>query len=242
MPQEEDAPRTGMQGTAQTKVKNCVMINYIKEGLVARLDYIKRFNGHFKLHEESVSTHSYWVVFYCNLLYRDLFWYAFKHQTTEVCLKDVVYYEMYNFLMRQAIMHDVDEVFASDVLFDVKYHESGGDDIRKGLRGIVLSEIKAMKPSVLKLEFQAQLSSDSQEGTTALTIEQKAVCHNIIKLCDWLSSYHFCHEEVVTAGNTTFSHIVQRVIEGIRTCRVSLLSALEASHLPFSQSAIESII
>jgi 5'-deoxynucleotidase YfbR-like HD superfamily hydrolase len=221
------------------------MINFIKEGLIARLDYIKRFNGQFKLHEEAVSTHSYWVVFYCNLLFRDLFWLAFKDSadTPYGVIPDLnAYHEMYNFLMRQAIMHDVDEVFASDVLFDVKYHESGGDDVRKGLRSIVLSEINAMRPSVLKLELVAQYSSDTQHGTTSLTTEQKAICHNIIKLCDWLSSYQFCHEEVVTAGNTTFDNILQRVIEGIRTCRVSLLGALEASHLPFSQSAIESII
>jgi hypothetical protein len=91
------------------------MINFIKEGIIGRLDYIKRFNGHFKLHEEAVSTHSYWVVFYCNLLFRDLFWQAFQESNTEENERPLynwpyIYSDMYNFLIRQAIMHDVEEV------------------------------------------------------------------------------------------------------------------------------------
>lgn len=219
------------------------MINFIKEGLITKLDNIKRFNGHFTLHQESVATHSFWVVFYVNLLYRDLFWMAFNVHEIEQNTTGLVklYHEIYNFLLRQAIMHDVDEVLTTDILYDVKYHKQGGDDVRKGLRLITLSEIERMKPSILKTELQAELSSDSVGGTTELTIEQKTVCHNIVKLCDWLSSYHFCYQEV-TVGNMAFSEILQLVIEGIRTSRVSLLVALQASHLPFSQSAVESII
>jgi 5'-deoxynucleotidase YfbR-like HD superfamily hydrolase len=222
------------------------MINLIKEGLINKLDNIKRFNGHFTLHTESVSTHSYWVTFYCNILFRELFYLAFKVSNNEENERPLynwplIYNEMYNFLIRQALMHDVTEMFSSDVLHDIKYHEQGGDQVRKGLNSIVWNEVNEMQPSTLKLELQAQLSSDNKEGTTSLTVEQKTLCHNIVKLCDWLSSYHYSWQEV-SCGNPAFSAILQRCIVGIRTCRVSLLSAIEATGLPFSNAALEAII
>src|ERR1051325_1854338 len=98
------------------------MLKLVHQQVVSRLDTVVRFNGTPVTRQETVSQHSYWVTFYSNLLFKDLFQLAFIADN-----KENLYYRMYNYALRIAIHHDNDEIYHSDIVYDTKYHPIVGN-------------------------------------------------------------------------------------------------------------------
>lgn len=223
------------------------MLKLIREQFISRLDHIHRFNGTPLIPPgENVAQHSFWVTFYANLFFRDLFWLALRHTDTVS-----VYFEMYNFLIRKAMCHDFDEAWTGDVLWSTKYHPSVGLQLKELLDKIVAYQASNTLPlnSVLTDEITSVLWNDREPGDrhtvdnaiTHLSPIQKDICITIVKIADWISCYHFCYGQYCL-GNKLVSGIMDRAVIELKKVVVSLLKILETSQIPFSASALETII
>ena len=223
------------------------MLKLIRDQLITRLDHTYRFNGTPIIPPaESVSQHSYWVTMYSNLLFRDIFFLSFKCCDTPLSL----YFEMYNFLIRQALCHDTGEQITGDVLWNIKYHPEYGSTIRAALDNIVHKEVREMNGvDVFTLEWQSVLWQDrlpDERHTvlnhiTDLSVKEKIVCLGIKKVADWLSMYHFSYSQY-SLGNKLMVEKCEVSIIEMRKVIIGLATALEDSGLPYSRSALENIV
>lgn len=211
------------------------MISTIYSNRLNKLDDVGRFNGMKTIQpKETVSSHLFWVTFFCNLMYRELF---ISVVSKYVDNKD--YYEMYNFIIRQALFSDVDEIFTGDVIFPTKYHNSVGTKIKDALHNIVKYELNALPPSTFQSEYNSVLNSDSGiSGVTSLTTDQKTVCHCIIKLADWYSCFKFCYDEI-QLGNNTMRVTLNLSIKNIEVCIDNLKLTLFETVIPHNAVCLD---
>lgn len=217
------------------------MLKLIREQLITRLDHTYRFNGTPIIPPaESVSQHSYWVIFYTNLLLRDIFWLPWQGGN-DIGFKKKVYYEFYNFTIRQAMFHDVGEIFTSDILFHTKNHPAVNDDIKNSLNRIIRYESNRLEKSVFDSEMQAHISDEGNLGITDLNSGIKEIGHKIVKVADWISCYHFAYNQY-SLGNKLMIDKCEIAIVEMRKVLTGLATALEASGLPYSRSSLESIL
>lgn len=200
------------------------MLSIIRDQLAIKLDNIKRFNGCSLIKEESVSQHSYWVVFYVNLLLKNIFKDAYDGEK-------INYLSLYHITIRKAMFHDFEEVFVSDVVFNVKYHPAIGSVIKDALTNIVNHEINKLKPSILNDELKDVINNN------------EILSNLIIKIADWLSLYHFLYneyklgnkqEEVIRMMNLGENHLHENLNK--------LKTYCDDNKIPYSPSAIESVL
>jgi len=211
------------------------MLKLIHSQLPFRLDHTIRFNGIPTIKKESVSQHSYWVMFFVNLIFRDLFWIVLSTNN-----KEEHFYRLYNYIIRKAMFHDIDECFVSDVTYTTKYHKAIGTGIKDSLNKIFEHEINSYPEENFIKEIKLLIAKENSENFTE---EEKLICKQIIKLADWLSLYAYCHQEY-RLGNKQEQIINMSEIakEEMEKLLVSLLKTLEESNLPFNKRALETIL
>jgi hypothetical protein len=160
---------------------------------ISKMDAITRFNGEFTIQaKETLPAHSYWVTYYANIIFRELFF--------DKMDKNLFYYEHYR-LTHWTIGHDSDEVATGDVIFPTKYDKLHGKEIREKLDAIKRHYVCEMEDSAIKREFKVvEEIEGSQKISTPLL-------KHVLKLADWLSLLKYIYREI-EMGNKALYYVV----------------------------------
>lgn len=198
------------------------MLEIIHDQLAAKLDSVKRFNGNALIKEETVSQHSYWVMFYVNLILQIVFR---KSYVKENKWSEFLWF--FNAAMRKAMFHDFDEVWTGDVIFPTKYHDEVGTSIKEALQKIVTHEINQLTETDFHDELKMAINYSD------------ALTDDVIKIADWLSLYHFLYSEY-KLGNKQ-----EEVIRVMEVCKVHLKKVITRLNdfcieykIPYSETAL----
>lgn len=201
----------------------------LKDRDLERLNDIYRWSF-YKVHKhENIPQHSYWVIFFSNLLIEEL--------NPAGYLEDVFDFKLKT--LQQALYHDLDEIFTGDISHEVK---------NNGYNGGVLKELLS---NLARIEMLNKFGSTSRSeensfGSNVLnsTISKDKTISTIVKLADWLSFIKFAYNER-ELGNKQFEDILNYCIKSAKqqckTCTEALIFLSEEKSMVFNLKVFNDI-
>jgi len=164
---------------------------------ISRMDTIKRWDLNQIIKEETITSHSYWVTFFANVLAEAL--------TKETELKLLI--------IRYAIIHDFEEIFSGDINHIVKRNKFNGEELTRLLNLFTDYEMKnKFKHSESKKIFIDLF--DNEFGK-----KNESMVKKIVKLCDWISFFRFLLNEYKLGNRTLVNELKYCSKNIIDTCR-----------------------
>lgn len=154
------------------------LVDLIFDKEISRLDTIKRWDLNQIIKEETVTSHSYWVTFFANVL-------------AELVTNDS---KLKLLIIRYALIHDLPEIFSGDVNHVVKRNKYNGEILVKLLDEFTEHEMnnKFQKP-------ETKILNDLFIDDWSKSREQ--LVKDLVKFCDWISFFRFLLNEK-NLGNT----------------------------------------
>lgn len=185
-----------------------VMCNY------RRLKFIRRFNNFPTLNTEDVAQHSYFTTILAMTM-ADEYNIAIREHNKKVAEHNLSIhpYDVENALdiqsevdvevvMRQALLHDIEEAFTSDIPWNVKHHNSVVNTLITGVAQSKLQNIYENCSEVFKRQMQTKL--DAKKG-----LEGKFVAIADMLECAWN-----CYQES-RMGNPYLNSLKDKAMEVI---------------------------
>ena len=169
---------------------------------VKRLDYVVRFSSIPSSHRETVSQHSFWVMFYSNLIHNRL------------CSGSSAQLDRIELLLfRRAMTHDIGECVTGDVVRTFKYSDPDlKSAINKAETNLV---VKCLPRSVIEIINKSAECNESDSG----------YIDAVVKAADFVSLYHFMNREH-QRGNKEITPFMQRMVSDLNgmadKCQVSV--------------------
>jgi 5'-deoxynucleotidase YfbR-like HD superfamily hydrolase len=161
----------------------------INDSELSVLDSINRWNMNQVIKTETVSQHSFWVVFYSHIISEALF--PGYEKVNDICLKLDV--------LRKATFHDLEEIFSGDVNHIVKHNKLNGIQITEQLDLFCEAEMREKFNSKCSYDdsilYSLYHKSDYADGV-----------NSIVKLADWFSFLKYINNEI-SLGNKNFFEI-----------------------------------
>lgn len=182
------------------------LIDVIKSEEFNAADDIYRFNKIKCIGRENVSSHNSWVVITSML---------FMEQLEAAGLFNSPYFKKqkkfnvsefkYKAIMA-ATFHDFDECLSGDVLFDLKYNDYNGEEIKENIDQYI--DYKMRKFSI-KNKDKVNASIDKTIVKALLLAKEDFIIKFIVKIGDWMSCIKFERAELFL-GNKSFEAIVAK--------------------------------
>lgn len=164
-------------------------LNELLNGDTRQMSSVYRYSSLPHGRPENVAEHSYYVVFYCLLIAKDMERDGYK----------IDYYR----LLVSAIIHDLDEAITGDIIRPVKY---SSEELRDML-GKVADIYCRHTLRKLDIEEAEQLYDLWEKARDPATIEGQ-----ILQVCDMLSVISYCIERI-RSGNSYMQTILRGAYE-----------------------------
>ena len=145
-----------------------------------RLSFVRRFNNLPTIHTEDVSQHTFYVTILAMTLADEYNTSVQKHnlETHPYDVENVWNKVDTELVMRQALLHDIEECFTSDIPWNVKHHS---DATNSTIKGIVRDKMKSIYSNCSPtLKRQIHLNMSSKLG-----LEGKIVAIADMLECAW---------------------------------------------------------
>lgn len=187
----------------------------IQDTYIQRLDNIHRWAFEQTIRKESLSTHSFWVVFYTRFLLENL---LNTTQKTNAEMIDRLHFKLV--CSDYALLHDFREILTGDFCHEVKVVNIPGMIKTKTFLEELESHLfeerygSNVDPYVSFLKFNS--GQNSKHDTTSDNIYSDGVIYAIVKVADWMNMYCFCSREVL-CGNTTFCKLMDYCKQSLRS-------------------------
>lgn len=153
---------------------------------VKRLDYVERYNSIPSVFKETVSTHSFWVIFNSCLIHRKL---------CESIKTDPEILEL--LIMRRAMVHDLGEALTSDMVLPFKYFNP---ELKNMIDKVENDMIEKFFPESIKTLINSKSNSE----------EENVYINAVVKAADWMSVFHYMNREI-NRGNQEMKSFVIRM-------------------------------
>lgn len=196
------------------------------------LSYLDRFNGQLTIQKrESVAEHTYWVTFFCNIIFKEAFE-GMLHNENEREL----YYKMKNFVLERCLFHDEIERLTGDIIYTTKYNNIFGFKFREILTDIERNLVRELPDGLYKDQL---LRYEIKSGGVSSLFHP--VLLKVIKLCDWISCLQYAWQEI-TLGNHRFGYILEYSVVGIYNSCLDIINMLDKMDMPGCSTKIFQII
>ena len=140
---------------------------------------IIRYGNRLRIKDEDLAQHSYSVAYYC----------------FEIARKYSIPDDIRNEAIAMAIIHDIGEVFTSDLPHDVKYENP---------------ELKELCDKLEDKYIQKELPEVYNLWQKAESKDKKSISSVMVKIADSMSVRDYCQREIILGNNT---HEIMEILE-----------------------------
>ena len=171
-----------------------------------RLSNIRRANNLPTLQTEDVAQHSFYVAILALTLAEDYNAHVAEYNRQFHPLDTENTYELVNTaqVIRQALFHDMEEVFTSDIPWNVKHHDN---ETNVAIRRCIWEKLKTV--------YQGTTSPVSEHEFLICTAKN-GLAGDFVNIADSLEGTWFCYEELIM-GNRYIQGLFLKYLDVVQT-------------------------